>query len=86
MNAEQTRREDCRHAVLQALYHRQTGAHEAATLRSVFLKRFDFTLDEVNAALQLLAGLGLVQSTPDPLGSTLAWQITAQGVLQVERH
>ena len=41
---------------------------------------------EIESALQLLAGLGFVSSTPDPLGSTLAWQITAQGVLHVERH
>jgi hypothetical protein len=86
MNEAQVRREDCRTAVLQALYDRQQGAHEATTLRSVYLRRQDWTVEEVEAALHFLKGLSLVDSMHEALGSTLAWQITSQGILHIERQ
>ncbi|MFZ4765970.1 MAG: hypothetical protein ACOYMN_13550 [Roseimicrobium sp.] len=56
------------------------------TIRSVFLKGHDFDLSEVRAALQFLLEAGLVKSLPDPLGATLAYQITAAGTLAHERR
>lgn len=86
MNEAQVRREDCRTAVLKALYDRQQGAHEATTLRSVYLRRQDWSVEEIEVALGFLKGLSLVDSIPDPLGSTLSWQITSQGILHIERQ
>ncbi|NBW10995.1 MAG: hypothetical protein EBR82_23490 [Caulobacteraceae bacterium] len=86
MDEQQLRREDARHAVLAALHTRCTGAFPAATVRTVFLKGHDFDLSEVRAALQYLLAAGLVQSLPDPLGATPAYQITAAGILAHERR
>ena len=51
MDEAQIRNEDCRLDVLNALHARRTGAHQADTIRTVFLRQRDYTLKEVETAL-----------------------------------
>jgi hypothetical protein len=83
---DQTRREDARWAVLQALTRRPTGAFEATTVRSNFLKGHDFTLTEVEAALAFLLSAEFVKVAPDSMGSTKFYQVTHKGILAFENR
>lgn len=81
MTDEQIRLEDCRLEVLNALYARRTGAHAAATLRSVYLSRADYTLKEVETALHDLKRLGYVEDLrAGTTGAEFVWQITGEGL------
>jgi len=81
-----TRSEDCRHGTLAFLADRPAVAHSAdAIRRGVNREGGDFTRDEITAAAELLIGLALASETPDPLGSTRYYKISAQGTLAHER-
>lgn len=88
MNAEeiQARKEECRREVLAYLYARQAVAQAAPTIRRGLAGEFDFDLPEVRGAAEFLVGLGLLKATPDPLGATTYYQITAAGILAHERN
>jgi len=86
MTDAQIRTEDCRLDVLNALYARRTGAHQADTLRTVFLRNRDYTLDEVQTALSDLERMHLVQSAPESrISAITVWQITGEGITFKER-
>lgn len=81
MNDEQIRIDDCRHAVLNALYLRRQGAHTAETIRTVFLSTHDFSLAEVKVALRDLERLHYAESADAGMtGAEQVWQITGDGL------
>lgn len=86
MTDYQIRTEDCRLDVLNALYARRTGAHQADTIRTVFLRNRDYTLDEVKTALSDLERKHLAQHSYESEHSAIeVWQITGEGITFKER-
>lgn len=86
MTDEQIRVEDCRLDVLNALYARRTGAHQADTIRTVFLRNRDYTLAEVKTALSDLERLHHVERAfESAVSSVEVWQITGAGMVFKER-
>jgi hypothetical protein len=82
----QQRVSDCRVDVLLALYARRHGAHAAETIRTVFLRTRDYSLDEVKLALTDLERMHHVESAATSgLDPTLVYQITGQGITFKER-
>jgi hypothetical protein len=83
---EQARIEDCRADVLVALYARRTGAHEASTVRTVFLRNRDYKLAEVETALEDLERMHYVESAfESKISSVKVWRITGDGIVFKER-
>jgi len=81
MNDAQIRLDDCRHAVLNALYLRRQGSHSAETIRTVFLSTHGFDLDEVQVALRDLERLHYVESADAGMtGAETVWQISGDGL------
>ena len=81
MNDSQIRTDDCRHEVLNALYARRRGAHEAETIKTVFLSRSNYTLEEVQTALMDLERLHYAERADSGMtGSVTVWQITGDGL------
>lgn len=86
MTEAQIRTEDCRLDVLNALHARRTGAHEADTIRTVFLRNRDYTLDEVKTALSDLERRHHAEQVfENEFSANALWQITAQGMTFKER-
>ena len=79
--------ETLRHAVLESLAARSGVALPVRGIRRRLATEVDFPVEEadVNGALLFLQDKGLVTSDLDPLGSTLWWRATADGILAVER-
>jgi hypothetical protein len=77
-----------RHAVLECLVLRHPNALplEGVVRKVNTMLPFKVATEAVNGALELLAGLGLVRSHEDELGSSKWWTATSQGVLKVERE
>lgn len=73
--------------VLDILATRHPVALPPQAIRRRAAIEMDFTLEDADviAALELLAGLGLVKSETDSLGSMKYWNATAAGVLAFER-
>jgi len=66
--------------VLKALNDRQSGAHTEEAIQSLYLRNYDFTLDEVKEALALMETGGLVKKINKSAPSFgHAWQITLEG-------
>lgn len=82
---QQERREESRREVLRHLAQHSVRAFRAETIRQMLAREYDFTLDEINAALSFLGSDGRVSSTPDPQGATLYFRVTAEGTRQIER-
>ena len=78
-----TRTEQIRHSLLSTLYGTR-GTTVAATLlqREVSRECGGVTLPETVCELKFFEASGMVAVTPDPMGSTLYYQLTAAGVLQ----
>jgi len=86
MDETQIRNEDCRLDVLNALYARRTGAHQADTIRTVFLRQRDYTLKEVETALSDLERRHHVEQIfENEFSSIPLWQITGAGITFKER-
>jgi hypothetical protein len=86
MTDAQIRTEDCRLDVLNALYARRQGAHQADTIRTVFLRTRDYSLDEVKTALTDLELKGLASKGYESEHSAVqVWQITGAGITFKER-
>ena len=83
---DQTRREDLRWRVLEALYRRPTAAFEATTIRTVLIKGHDYSIHEVEAALAFLMGEDFICDRRDPMGRTSNFQIKSKGVLAFENR
>lgn len=85
MNANE--KEMLRHATLEVLAaahpvpRQARGIHRAVAV----LVPFAASVADVEAALELLRGLGFVHAENDPLGSSLWWTATAAGILHLER-
>lgn len=87
MTDDQIRLEDCRADVLQALYARRNGAHEASTIRTVFLRNRDYTLKEVEGALNDLERFhDAERAFADPTSAVEVWKITGTGITKYERR
>lgn len=87
MTDEQMRIEDCRTDVLNALHARRTGAHEATTIRTVFLRTRDYSLTEVETALHELERFHFAERAfASPQSAVEVWQITGQGIVDVQRR
>lgn len=87
MTDEQIRTEDCRWEVLEALYSRRQGAHQATTICTVFLSRRDYTLKEVETALSDMQRFHWVTCAPEhPKSSIIVWQIDGDGIVEIERR
>ncbi len=86
---QQIRKEECRREVLCYLVERVALAFPAhAIARKLRIDGNDFCLQEVEEALEVLAGFPpdpLVKLRADPLGSTRYYQATTAGVLFHER-
>ena len=80
MTDDQIRQEDCRLAILYALYDRKAGAHSATTIHQLYLQRFDFSADEVNDAIAVLLSMDLIKSEREAIGASLSYQITGAGI------
>lgn len=81
-----TRKEECRHAVLDFLAERPRLAHcVSAIRRGVNRIGNDFKDEEIAEAAELLTGLKLAECKLDALGSTRYYQATSEGVIQSER-
>ncbi|NQT94310.1 MAG: hypothetical protein HQ559_16240 [Lentisphaerae bacterium] len=80
-------RQDLRHAVLHVLAPRTPLYLSAGSIAQPIrrLLPFDFSLDDVRAALQFQVGLGNVEQTDDPFGSEKVYRITSNGTLAYER-
>jgi hypothetical protein len=86
MEEAQIRIEDCRLDVLNALHARRQGAHQADTIRTVYLRNRDYTLEEVKTALSDMERHHLVEHTYESaISSVEVWQITGQGITFKER-
>jgi len=85
MTDEQIRDEDCRLDVLLALHARKTGAHEATTIKSVFLSRRDYSQREVDDALSALEAMEFVKSEYPVASAIKVWRITGAGIIHKER-
>lgn len=81
----QARLESCRRAVRSYLYERPAVAQSAVTVHRGLSIEHDFGLEEVAAALSFLAELEQLRKRPDPLGATVYFQISAEGILAHER-
>lgn len=82
----QSRREDCRRAVLAHLAARPLVAQAAPTISRALAREHAFPDAEVEAAAAFLAQLGHLAAEPDPMGATRYYRITAQGTLAHERQ
>lgn len=86
MDEAQIRIEDCRLDVLNALHARRQGAHQADTIRTVFLRNRDYTLEEVKTALSDLERHHLVEASfESAISAVQVWQITGAGITFKER-
>jgi hypothetical protein len=82
---KQQRREDCRREVLRYLANRSVLAFSAATVRNALHREFNFTVEEVTAALKFLHGLKFIAIESHEMGATLFHRITSEGILHNER-
>lgn len=86
----QPQREELRYAVREILANAASVALTPAMIhRRVIRSRaldFEPELSEVADALGFLDSLGQVKFSPDPLGATPYYQITAEGTLAHERR
>ncbi len=81
-------RETLRHATLEALALRHPAALSLGAVARAVRKELAFPFEETDlaSALEMLKGLGLTQSLPDPFGASQCWCATANGVLHFERN
>ena len=86
MTEDQMRTEDCRLDVLNALYARRTGAHQVDTIRTVFLRNRDYSLEEIKTALSDLERMHHAERAYESaVSSVVVWQITGAGIVFKER-
>jgi hypothetical protein len=82
---QQERREECRREVLAFLADRSVLAFRAETIRNKLAREHQFSLDEINAALEFQISGGRVTREPDPDGATPFYKVTREGILHHER-
>lgn len=89
-NLDKHQSEELRRVCLEVLAERQGTAltDDAIRRRLVIREMLDWsaTNDQVTTALKFLEDLSFVKSRPDPLGSTVYWEATSDGILHFERN
>lgn len=86
-HSSKEQKEDLRHAVLDVVALRHPAALTLRAIRRHVAVEIGFQVEEpdVEAAAELLVGLGQFAVEPDPLGSTRYYRATPAGVLAQER-
>jgi len=81
-------KEELRRATLQAVAIRHPAALTVKQIARAVKREVPFLFEEsdLTAALELLAGLSLVEFAVEELGVTKYWRATAAGVLKIERE
>ena len=87
MSLTNEEKQDLRHTCLAALALNPRVAFSSAQIKRFCSRRLfpEPSPDDVADALQFLSDLGHAEKTPDPYGSELFYQITAEGTLANER-
>jgi len=83
---DQQRREEARHEVRRYLAERAGLAFSAETIGRKLRREFEFTDEEIRAAVVFLVSARQVEIEPDDLGATEFYRITAAGTLAHERN
>lgn len=86
MSTPQERKEECRREVLRYLAHRSVLAFRAETIRNALHREFNFTIEEITAALEFERGADRVSVEPHSQGATKYYRVTAEGILFDERN
>ena len=85
INAQE--REECREAALEYLAARPAIAQRAETIwRRLKKENPSYSLDDVKAALEFLCEKKLLKKMTEELGSSIFYQVSADGQLYVERR
>lgn len=86
---EQIDREMLRKVLLKFLAERFRLAFAPAQIASLISRRgmldFEIDVEDIEQALVIVTGLGLVEEMTEELGSTKYYKITAKGVIENER-
>jgi hypothetical protein len=86
---EQIDREILRKTVLKFLAERFRLAFDTAQLVALIKRRgmadFDFDLEDIQKALAVVEGLGLIEKVTEELGATEYFKITSKGIIENER-
>jgi len=86
---EQMDREILRKILLKFLSERFRLAFDATQIAALIKRRnmvdFEIDVDDVQGALTVVSGLGLVEKIRDELGATEYFKITAKGIIENER-
>lgn len=78
---EQERREQCRREVLRYCAIRSVLAFKAETIRNMLRREFNFTIEEITAALEFENGAGRLQIEKHGQGVTKFYRVTSTGIL-----
>lgn len=71
--------------MLRYLAGRSVLSFSAATVRNALHREFDFTIEEITAALKYQHGHNRITIEPHEDGATLYHRITSEGILHNER-
>lgn len=80
---------DLRRALIRALYIRRASALTASYLHTILKRNTgeqDLKESAVRDEINFFISRGEIESTPDPLGSTQHYSLTAAGTLFAERN
>jgi hypothetical protein len=86
---EQIDREFLRKIVLKFLAERFRLAFDQAQIVALIKRRgmvdFDFDLEDIQKALAVVEGLGLIEQVKEEMGATVYYKITSKGIIENER-
>ena len=86
---EQIDRELLRKAVLKFLAERFRLAFSPPQIVSLMIRRsmvdFEIDVEDIDQALLIIRGLGLIEEITDELGATKYYKITSKGIIENER-
>lgn len=85
MSDLQERREECRREVLRYCASRSVLAFKAETIRNALHREFNFTIEEIGAALEFERGAERLLVEPHAQGATKYYRVTSDGILFHER-
>lgn len=77
----QERRELCRREVLRYCAVRSVLAFKPETVRNALRREFNFTIEEITAALEFERGAGRLQVEKHEQGATKFYRVTTDGIL-----
>ena len=86
---EQIDREFLRKIVLKFLAERFRLAFDQTQIVALIKRRgmvdFDFDLEDIQKALAVVEGLGLIEQVKEEMGATVYFKITSKGIIENER-